>query len=112
MDQLIKAFIGFFFLLLQTFAGIGITSAAIDVSNAEEFAADAAQIIESSDFSPVVISKLKDKAKSINYELEVIEDDLDNDNVTDMAEIIVRYDYSINVINVISRKHQAKSYAR
>lgn len=113
MEQIVKAFIGIFFLLIVTFGGIGVTSAAIDASNAEEFVADAAQIIEASNFSPAVMENLKKVAKEYGYlDLTYQETDVDGDGVTDIVSLDLSYDYSIKLLNAFSSTHHAKSYAR
>ena len=113
MEQIIKAFIGIFFLLILTFGGIGITSAAIDASNAEEFVADAAQIVEASNFSPAVMENLKEVAKEYGYiDLNFQETDVDGDGETDLVSLDLTYRYSIKLLNAISSLHHAKSYAK
>lgn len=113
MEQIVKAFIGIFFLLIEMFGGIGITSASIDASNAEEFVADAAQIIEASNFSPTVMENLREVAKDYGYiDLTYQETDVDGDGAVDIVSLDLTYNYSIKFMNAISSTHHAKSYAR
>jgi len=112
MEQIVKVFIGIFFIFAQVFVGLGITTAAIDASNAEDFVADAASIVEASDFSDAVMEKLEEEAKKFGYELFYDKTDLDLDGMTDLVALNLKYTYSIPFMNAVSKEHYAKAYAR
>lgn len=113
MEQIGKAFIGLTVIILITFIGIGIISTSIDASHAESFASETAAVIESSNYSEKIINMCKDPTQNNkNYIVEVTEYDTDSDGYTDMAEIRVKYRYSIPILNVKGSMHTAKAYAR
>lgn len=112
MEQIGKAFIGLILIVTLTFVGIGIISASIDASHAEQYAADVAADIEASNFSQSVIDACTESAKKKGYTVNITMYDADNDGWNDMAEVRVIYDYSISVLNVKGSKHTAKAYAR
>lgn len=93
MEQIFNAFIGMLFLFILIFGGISITTAVIDSKNAEEYVAEAAQIIESSNYADDVINNLKDKAAASGYGFTVNSVDLDGDVAADMAEVFLDYKY-------------------
>lgn len=112
MEQYGKAFLGLILIVILSFTGVGIISASIDASHAEQYASNIATYIESSNFSEKVIEKCKETAKEKGYELTVNTSDSNDDGWIDFAEINLTYDYSISVLNVKGSKHTAKAYAR
>lgn len=112
MDNIFKSYIGIVMIFLLLFVGIGILSATIDASAAEDFASESASIIEASNYSTEVIHNLQTKAQSSNYELTVNVKDVDGDNIPDMAEVVVDYQYSIPILNITGATHHAKAFAK
>ncbi len=111
MEQISKAFTGIVLIVVLTFVGVGIISAAIDASHAEQYASDAALYIEAANFSESVTNLIKQTAETKGYTVEVTYFDTDNDGWNNMAEVKVLYDYTISVLNVTGTKHTAKAYA-
>ncbi len=113
MEQIGKTFMGLIIIVLLTFIGVGVVSTSIDASHAESFASEAAATIEASNFSEKIISMYKDpKQNNKNYVVEIIPYDTDSDGYTDMAEVKVKYRYSIPILNTKGAVHTAKAYAR
>lgn len=112
MDQIFKSYMGVVMLFLLLFVGIGIISASMDASAAEDFAAESASVIESSNYSSEVISNLKTEAHKSGYELYVTTQDTDGDGVPNIAEVTVDYQYSIPVLNITGTIHHAKAFAK
>ena len=93
MEQIFNAFIGMLFLFILTFGGISYYNSGDSSKNAEEYVAEAAQIIESSNYADDVINDLKDKAAASGYGFTVNSVDLDGDVAADMAEVFLDYKY-------------------
>lgn len=112
MEQIFKTLTGLTLIFLMTFSGIGIITASIDASNAENFASTIASVVESGNYSETVINDCKTKATEAKYILTVDPLDLDGDGYYDVAEVIVEYDYSIPILNITGTKHEARTFAR
>ena len=112
MEQIGKIFMGFIIILVIAFMGTGIISASVDGANAEQFATATASSIEASNFSQTVVNQLKEDAKNKGYVLDVTIFDTNNDGWNDMAEVNVKYYYSIKLFNAKGSIHVAKAYAR
>lgn len=112
MEQIFKTFTALVLIFLMTFVGIGIITASIDASNAEDFASTIASVVESSNFSEDVITDCKSKAEESNYTLLIDPLDSNGDGYYDIAEIIIEYDYSIPILNIVGTKHEARTFAR
>lgn len=112
MDQIFKSYMGVVMLFLLLFVGIGIISASMDASAAEDFAAESASVIEASNYSNEVISNLKTEAAQSGYVLNITTQDTDGDNIPDIAEVVVDYQYSIPILNIMGTVHHAKAFAK
>ena len=113
MEQIAKMFLGIILIIIITFTSIGLITATIDASHAEDYAAKTASIIEAGNFSDNVISNCQAEAIASGYnELIVKKIDSNNDGRTDMAEIVLKYNYTIPILNITGKEHTAKSYAR
>lgn len=123
MSQIIKTFIGTFFILLLIFLGTGIISAQIDVSNAQNYKADVVAEIENSNYSPSVINACIRQAKSSSYKLSVkvyarekaavtyTEPAVMDTDGVEMAEVVLTYPYTITFLNSIT-EHSVRGYTR
>ena len=112
MEQIGKTFMGLFLILIITFVGVGVVSTSVDAAHAEQYAANIANYVESSNYSEDVINKCKLAANKKGYTVEINLYDTDNDTWNDMAEINLRYKYSIQILNVKGSYHTAKAYSR
>lgn len=93
MEQIFNAFIGMLFLFILTFGGISYYNSGDSSKNAEEYVAEAAQIIESSNYADDVINDLKDKAAASGYGFTVNSVDLDGDVAADITEVFLDHKY-------------------
>lgn len=111
MGQVLKTYLGLFFLLVMGLVGIGIVAAGIEVTAARNYHADVISQVECSNFNAGVISACKNQAKERGYQLEVSELVYDTEENQKMAEIILFFDYSIPVLNLVS-DHEVRGFAR
>lgn len=111
MGQVLKTYLGLFFLLLMGLVGIGVVAAGMEAAAARAYHADVISEIECSNFNAGVISACKDQAKNKGYELAVANMVYDAEQNQQMAEVILSYDYAIPVLNLVSG-HEIRGFAR
>lgn len=125
MNQVIKTFIGLFFIFFLTFLGIGIVSASIQVLQAKEFKENTILQIENSDFNANVMNQSITQAKENGYAMKITlykadgsfeshenpDVDLAATDVVKMAEVILQYQYKIAFLG-IQQNHAVQGYAR
>ncbi len=110
MGQVLKTYLGLFFLLLMGLVGIGVVAAGMAAA-ARSYHADVISEIECSNFNAGVISACKSQAKNKGYELAVANMVYDAEQNQQMAEVILSYDYAIPVLNLVSG-HEIRGFAR
>lgn len=113
MSTTIKTYIGIFLLLLAVFSMVGVMSACIDANNARDYHASVISEIEDSNFAPSVISACKSQASSAGYELLMDNNSVvkDEDGKPVLMEVILKYQYRIDFLGVISSQ-QIRGFAR
>lgn len=111
MGQVIKTYLGLFFLLLTGIVGIGVVTAGIQSANARSYHADIISEIACSNFNDNVIAGCYQQARKAGYELAVKTMTYDERGHTKMAEIILDYEYAIPVLNLVT-EHQIRGFAR
>lgn len=111
MGQIIKTYLGIFFILLMGMVGIGIVTAGVQSSAARNYHADVITEIECSNFNDGVIEACKQQAEAAGYTLKVNTMDYDANGHIKTAEIILVYDYAIPVLNLIT-DHEVRGFAR
>jgi len=110
MSQVFKTYLTLFLVFLGVFILIGIITADIDGSNARDYKNYVIDQMENSNLSERVIEACKMNARTYNYNLETksIKDD---EGKTLAVEILLKYNYSIKLVNVLS-EHELRGYAR
>lgn len=111
MGQVMKTYLGIFFLLLMGLVGIGVVAAGIEVNAARNYHADVVTEIECSNFNPSVIDVCKQQAQDSGYKLEVTDMVYDAGENKQMAEVILTFDYAIPILNLVS-DHEVRGFAR
>lgn len=123
MSQIVKMFMGIFFLLMLSFLGIGIISAQLEVIQAQDYKADVIAELENSNYSPSVINACITQAEECGYNIAVklykkgqeailyTQPQVTETKEVQMAEVIVSYPYSIGFLNSFT-KHQVRGFAR
>lgn len=111
MGQVMKTYLGIFFLLLMGLVGIGVVAAGIEVSAARNYHADVVSEIECSNFNPSVIDACVQQAQDSGYQLEVADMVYDAEENERMAEVILTFDYAIPVLDLVS-DHEVRGFAR
>lgn len=117
MDQITKAFLGVILMLLLTFTGASMISASIDASNAEQFVTNIANTVENSNYSEAVMRNLENNIAnhtigSKTYKsLTIIPYDSNEDGVYDSAQIELKYQFAIKILNA-GKECSAIAYAK
>ena len=71
MESIFKGFLGIFFLMIISFAGIGVIEASIEARNADAFLSESVSDIEAGHYNSQVILACKEDAASRGYQLDV-----------------------------------------
>lgn len=111
MGQVIKSYLGLFFLLLMGLVGIGVVTAGVQSSAARSFHADVISEIECSNFNAGVVTACRQQAQEAGYGLEVKTMNYDDEGHVMTAEVILKYDYAIPVLNLVT-DHEVRGFAR
>lgn len=109
MGQVIKTYLGLFFILLMGLVGIGVVTAGIQSTAARNYHAGVISEIECSNFNDGVIESCKRQAQEAGYELKV--KTMEYDRHVKTAEVILGYDYAIPVLNLVT-EHEIRGFAR
>ncbi|SEW24478.1 hypothetical protein [[Clostridium] fimetarium] len=110
MSQVFKTYLTLFLIFLGVLILIGIITADIDISNSRDYKNYVIDQMENSNLSDSVIEACKTNAKIYHYELvtKSIKDDIGK---TIAVEVILKYNYSIKLVNVLI-EHELRGYAR
>ncbi len=111
MGQLPKAMLGFFILVLFLFTTMTVSYVSLCAYAAEAFSSDSATIIEEYNYSPSVMKELRMKGEDRGYDVDIKEYDTDNDGLTDMARVEVRYPVTLKLFGMEDER-VALSWAR
>lgn len=111
MGEIIKAYMGLFFFLLELTLGVSVTVMGVEEQAAQNFHADVIEEIEASNFSPSVIQACKMQAQNSGYELEVNSIVTDSDNNIQMADVTLKYHHTMNIFEIEEAKEK-RGFAR
>ncbi len=106
MSQVVKAFVGIFFIMVFTMLGTGIVGAQMESAYARDYKENVIAEIENSDLSRQVIDSCIMQAKRDGYDLKV---QIYKKNEQKTAEICLAYEYRIGFLNYVSR-HEIWGY--
>lgn len=123
MSQVVKSFMGMFFILMILLLGAGILSAQVNVANAQDYKADVIAELENSNYSPNVLNGCIRQAVENGYSIKIktyapgkttasytTPSVVDTSGVV-MAEVKLSYPYRIGFLNS-ETWHQIRGYAR
>lgn len=111
MGQIMKTYLGIFFLLVTGMVGIGVVTAGIQSANARNYHADIIGEIECSNFNDAVVSSCREQAKEAGYDLKIKTMAYDAQGHAKIAEVILDYEYAIPVLNLVT-DHQVRGFAK
>lgn len=111
MGQIMKTYLGLFFLLITGMVGIGVVTAGIQSAAARNYHSDVISEIECSNFNASVVAACQNQAEEEGYGLEVKMMSYDPQGHTRVAEVILHYEYAIPVLNLVS-DHQVRGFAK
>lgn len=111
MGQIIKTYLGLFFLLLMGLVGIGVVTAGVQSAAARNYHADVISEIECSNYNAGVIASCRQQAQDAGYDLKVKTMTYDADGHVMTAEVILGYDYAIPILNLVT-EHEVRGFAR
>ncbi len=110
MGQVIKAYMGLFFLLLEALLGMGIVTAGVQTSAARNYHSDIMEEITCSNFNEGVIEACIEQAAKEGYRVEIESAVYDETSNMQLASVILYYDYAIPVLNLFS-EHEIRGMA-
>lgn len=110
MKQVPGIFLSLFLIMLGVVVTTGIIRANMVALRATEFHSDVISEIENSNFADSVIEACKTQAAEAGYEL-VVEKYVDEKGITNMAEVVLCYDYKIPFLSV-DNKYYKRGFAR
>lgn len=111
MGQIIKTYLGLFFLLLMGLVGIGVVTAGVQSAAARNYHADVISEIECSNYNAGVIAACRQQAQDAGYDLKIKTMTYDADGRVMTAEVILGYDYAIPILNLLT-EHEVRGFAR
>lgn len=111
MGQVMKAYLGLFFLLLVAIVGMGVVTAGIEAAAARNYHADVINEIECSNFNPYVMEGCVVQAQAAGYGLQIEPMVYDEENHMQTAKVILKYNYSIKAIDLTTER-QIRGFAR
>ena len=111
MGQVIKTYLGLFFLLLMGLVGIGVVTAGVQSASARNYHADVISEIECSNFNSGVIDACRQQARDAGYDLNVRTMNYDTEGHVMTAEVILKYNYAIPILNLVT-DHEVRGFAR
>lgn len=110
MGQVIKAYMGIFFLLLEALLGMGIVAAGVQTSAARNYHSDIMEEIACSNFNEGVIQACIKQAEKEGYRVEIEPTVYDETSNIQLASVILYYDYAIPILNLFS-EHEIRGMA-
>lgn len=109
MKTAIEAIVDFVLLVLLILAAFGFISMHINETNARSFHALAVDEVENSNFSTPVMDGLKEEAERQGYTLEINRKQINDSYV---AEVLLHYQYSIPLLEIIEEPQAIRGMAR
>lgn len=100
METVIKAYMGFFFMVAMLFLGAGILAASLESRNANAYANNYATRIENANYSKDVIDECVAEAKALNYALTIDVKTSTNNAYSHYGLLTLRYQYSIPIVGI------------
>lgn len=111
MGQVVKMYMGLFFILLQALVGMGVVTAGIETGAAQNYHRDVIDEIECSNFNAEVMSACIQQAENMGYQLSIQPMVYDEEQQIQTAEVILKYNYAIQVLQMQSTR-QVRGFAR
>lgn len=109
MKTAIEAMVDFVLLVLLVLVAFSLISMHINEQNARNFHALAVNEVENSNFSDAVANGLQEEAERQGYTLEINTKVI---NSSPVAEVVLKYGYSIPMLNIINEPQAIRGTAR
>lgn len=110
MGQVIKIYMGLFFLLLEALTGMGVVSAGVQTAAARDYHSDIMEEIACSNFNEGVMEACIEQAETEGYQVKIEPVIYDEDANIQLASVTLNYEYAIPVLNLFS-KHEIRGMA-
>lgn len=110
MGQIIKVYMGLFFLLLEALTGMGIVAAGVQTTAARNYHSDIMEEIMCSNFNEGVMEACIEQAKEEGFEVKIEPIVYDGDANIQLASVTLNYEYAIPVLNLFS-EHEIRGVA-
>lgn len=99
MDNLIKGFLGVFFLLLISFLGLSLVHASMNARDADTFLSASAKQISNSNYAPTVIETCKEEARQKGYRLSMETVQPKDRDRPVYGKLKLRYDFTVPILS-------------
>lgn len=109
MKGAVEFYMCMIFVVLISVLSTTFISANQDISIARDFHSAVVNEIENSDFSNSVIDACKNEADKQGYQLDVAV--ITGARGVKTAEVILRYDYSVKLLNLTENYHEIRGFA-
>lgn len=100
MEEVIKSFLGTFFLFAMVFLGFGVNAASMNAAKAQKFTADCISKIEESHYADAVVSVCEEEAKKQGYTLAVELYGPEGENEVTYGKLKLEYPFAIPLLNL------------
>lgn len=104
MGQVIKAYMGLFFLLLEALTGMGIVSAGVQTEAARNYHSDILEEISCSNFNRSVMNACIEQAEEAGYQVKIEPVIYDAGENIQLAAVTLEFEYAIPVLNLFSSR--------
>lgn len=104
MSQVIKMYLGLFFLLMEALVGMGVITAGIQTMAARDYHADIINEIECSNFNLGVMHVCREQAEQAGYQVDIEPLVYDEAHNVKLASVILKYDYAIGALKLAASR--------
>ncbi len=110
MGQVIKIYMGLFFLLLEALTGMGVVSAGVQTAAARDYHSDIMEEIVCSNFNEGVMDACVKQAEEEGYQVKLEPVIYDENANIQLVSVTLNYEYAIPVLNLFSN-HEIRGMA-
>lgn len=110
MGQVVKVYMGLFFLLLEALVGMGVVTAGVQTEAARNYHSDILEEISCSNFNEEVMEACIAQAQKVGYQVRIEPVVYDETANIQLASVTLNYEYAIPVLNLFSN-HEIRGMA-
>lgn len=110
MGQVIKVYMGLFFLLLEALLGMGVIAAGVQTEEARNYHSDIIEEISCSNFNEGVMKSCIEQAETSGYQVKIEPVKYDEAANIQLASVTLEYKYAVPVLNLFAN-HEIRGMA-